>query len=55
MYPHSFAGLTAAYVVGLPYFRRELVSDVLFASVFFSVPLILATIRENVAGRRAAA
>ena len=36
-YPKNFAGLMECYVAGLPFFRHDLVGDVLFTAVFFGV------------------
>ena len=44
----------AAYVAGIPFFRTELASDVLFSTVFFSVPLLAANLRHIASGRAAA-
>jgi hypothetical protein len=37
MYPKTLAGLTACYAAAVPFFRREVVSDLLFVAVFFGV------------------
>ncbi len=37
-YPHTLAGLTAAYTAGLPFYRNDLVSTTLLASALFGVP-----------------
>jgi len=36
-YPKTFDGLMTSYMMGLPFFRRDLVGDVLFTTVFFGV------------------
>jgi hypothetical protein len=41
MYPKTAAGLMASYVVGLPYFQRSLVADLLFTVVMFAAPVIV--------------
>jgi hypothetical protein len=41
MYPKNFSGLMMSYVVGLPYFRRELVGDLLFTAVMFATPAVI--------------
>ncbi len=35
LYPMTASGLATCYVAGLPFFRNALLSDLLFASVFF--------------------
>ncbi len=37
MYPMTASGLASCYVAGVPFFRNELVSDLLFTAVFFAV------------------
>jgi hypothetical protein len=39
-YPKNLAGLMECYTLGLPFFRREVVSDVLFSAVFFGLPAL---------------
>ncbi len=41
MYPHTLSGLATAYAAGVPFFRNDVVSDLLFTAVFFSVPALL--------------
>lgn len=41
MYPKNLGGLAACYLAGIPFFRNELVSDVLFTAVMFSIPALL--------------
>ena len=53
MYPKTVAGLMACYVVGLPYFQREVLSDVVFTALFFAVPALIAVLRPH-AARQAA-
>ena len=38
MYPRSAAGLFAAYEAGLPFYRNDLLSTLLFSAVFFALP-----------------
>lgn len=45
MYPHSAAGLGQCYVAGLPFYRNDLVSTLVFSAVFFALPLFAATLR----------
>jgi hypothetical protein len=42
MYPKTFAGLIACYVAAIPFFQKGIASDLLFAAVFFSVPVLVA-------------
>jgi len=41
MYPKNMGGLMTSYVVGLPYFRRELVGDLLFTAAMFATPVAI--------------
>lgn len=36
-YPHTWAGLSAAYVAALPFFRNTLAGDALYAAAFFGL------------------
>ena len=38
MYPHTAAGLGACYVAGLPFYRNDVASTLVFSVVFFSLP-----------------
>jgi hypothetical protein len=42
MYPHTLAGLMTCYEAGLPFFRRGVEGDLLFTSVMFAAPVVLA-------------
>jgi hypothetical protein len=42
MYPKTFAGLMTSYAMGLPFFQRAAVGDVLFTSAFFAAPFAVA-------------
>ena len=44
LYPHTLAGLMTCYVAAIPFWRNELVSDVLFSAVFFSIPALIHTV-----------
>ena len=44
MYPKTFAGLMTSYALGLPFFQRAAVGDVLFTSAFFAIPVIVASL-----------
>lgn len=37
MYPKTLDGLMTSYLMGLPFFRRDLIGDVLFTAVFFGI------------------
>ena len=54
-YPKTVAGLMECYTLALPFFRRELVSDVLFSALFFGVPALVAMISSRRASQSAAA
>ncbi|MGA8274191.1 MAG: DUF6580 family putative transport protein [Candidatus Sulfotelmatobacter sp.] len=41
LYPMTLAGLIACYGAGLPFFRRAVEGDLLFAAAMFSAPVIL--------------
>ncbi|HKF22691.1 MAG TPA: DUF6580 family putative transport protein [Candidatus Angelobacter sp.] len=41
LYPRTWAGLVASYTNAIPFFRNGLISDLFFASVFFSIPVLL--------------
>lgn len=45
MYPKTLSGLLLCYAAAIPFFRNELVSDVLFTAVFFSVPAVVAALK----------
>jgi len=40
MYPKDLGGLAACYVAAIPFFRNQLVSDLLFTAFMFSVPAL---------------
>lgn len=48
-YPHTFAGLTACYLAAIPFFRNELVSDVVFTAAMFSTPVAISAVRRHLA------
>ena len=48
-YPHTFVGLMTCYVAAIPFFRNELVSDVLFTAAMFSTPVAIAAVRRYLA------
>lgn len=37
MYPHTFSGLLASYVAGLPFYRNMLVGDVVYVGILFGL------------------
>ena len=49
MYPHNLGGLAACYAAALPFFRNEVVSDLLFSAVAFSVPAIIELVKPETA------
>ena len=57
-YPKTLAGLTTAYAAAIPFFERELASNLVFSAILFGLPVMVAATRralENRAGRDAAA
>ncbi|SEB73000.1 DUF6580 family putative transport protein [Terriglobus roseus] len=40
MYDHTAAGLTQCYVAGLPFYRNDLASTLVFTAIFFLLPSI---------------
>ncbi len=46
MYPHDAAGLGACYVAGLPFYRNDLASTLVFSAVFFSLPFAAKVLRD---------
>lgn len=53
-YPKSVAGLVECYMMGLPFFRREVVGDVLFSAVFFGLPALAGMFAARRAEQKAA-
>ena len=49
MYPYSLSGLAACYAAALPYFRNDVVSNLLFTTVMFSVPALIEMLRPATA------
>jgi hypothetical protein len=41
LYPRTWAGLIASYTNAIPFFRNGLASDLFFATVFFSIPVLV--------------
>ena len=46
MYPKTINGLMTCYVAGLPFFRKEVVADLLFCGAFFGIGYLLSLNRE---------
>lgn len=46
MYPHSAAGLSQCYVAGLPFYRNDLASTLIFSAVFFALPMAVTALRQ---------
>ena len=53
MYPKTVAGLMACYTVGLPFFQREVLADVLFTAVLFAIPAAIAALKPDTAHQAA--
>jgi len=47
MYPKTMSGLIECYTMAMPFFRREVVSDVLFSAAFFGVPALVAALSNK--------
>ena len=45
MYPKTLGGLAACYVAAIPFFRNQLISDVLFSAVMFAIPMAMPALR----------
>jgi hypothetical protein len=41
MYPKTFSGLMACYAAGVPFFRTEVVSDLVFCAAFFGIAYLV--------------
>ena len=44
MYPRTFAGLMTCYAAGVPFFRHAVAGDMLFTTVMFGIPVLLAAV-----------
>lgn len=53
MYPKTWSGLMACYTVGLPFFQREVLADVVFTAVMFAIPAAVAALRSQHASQTA--
>jgi len=54
-YPHTLAGLIDCYTKALPFARNGILSDVLFAAVFFGIGALVAQFESAREGKSAAA
>ena len=45
MYLHNLGGLAACYAAAVPFFRNDVVSNLLFTTVMFSVPALIELLR----------
>jgi hypothetical protein len=41
MYPMTLSGLSACYAAAIPFFRNEVVADLVFSFAFFGTPMLL--------------
>lgn len=41
MYPKTLAGLMAAYVAGIPFYRNQFAADLIFTAAIFGLPALL--------------
>ena len=46
MYAHTLPGLGQAYVAGLPFYRNDLASTLVFSAVFFTLPFAAVALRQ---------
>ena len=46
MYPQSAAGLGQCYEAGLPFYRNDLASTLVFSAVFFALPMAVSVLRQ---------
>jgi hypothetical protein len=54
MYPKTFGGLIACYIAGVPFYEHRIIGDLVFAAVFFAVPVLLGLRSEKIGGSAAA-
>jgi hypothetical protein len=54
-YPHTLAGLLDCYVKAIPFFKNGIISDVLFAVVFFGIGTLIAHTESAAEGKSASA
>jgi len=55
MYPRTMSGLVTCYAAGLPFFRRTIVGDLLFAAVMFGLPALAAAVSHSTSKPQGAA
>jgi hypothetical protein len=48
MYPKTLAGLMTCYAAGVPFFRRGIAGDMLFAAVMFGLPAIAVVVARSI-------
>ncbi len=46
-YPHTLSGLTAAYVIGLPFYRNDVLATTLLTSAVFGLPVLARKLIEE--------
>lgn len=46
MYPHTAAGLDTCYVAGLPFYRNDVASTLVFSAALFALPSAAAVLRR---------
>jgi uncharacterized protein DUF6580 len=49
MYPKNWSGLMTSYALGLPFFRQEVVGDLLFTGVMFATPAVIQALSGSMA------
>jgi hypothetical protein len=54
-YSKDLSGLLLCYTKAIPFFRNGIISDVMFAAVFFSIPSLIAYTERAIEGRKAEA
>jgi hypothetical protein len=54
-YAHNWAGLIDCYTKAIPFFRNGIISDVLFAGVFFGIGALVAQTQAAIESKSAAA
>ena len=47
MYPHTLSGLAECYAAALPFYRQQIVSDLVSTAVMFSVPSVIRLLRPQ--------
>jgi hypothetical protein len=54
LYPHTWAGFVACYVAAMPFLQRGIISDLLFSTVIFGIPALIAYMTRETAQDRVA-